>query len=75
MRIARKGHGKESLGKFTALCGTAFEAKRNDWLIENRFAPAAKVYEKTADGSLREIDPPVTNVMLIAKKPRYSFNN
>ena len=44
------------------------EAKQNTWLIENRFAPAAKVYEMVND-SLTELEQPVTNVLLIAKKP------
>lgn len=45
------------------------EAKQNPWLIENRFKPAAKVYEKSSDGVLIEMDQPVTNTLLIARKP------
>lgn len=45
------------------------EAKQNPWLIENRFVPAAKVYEKTSDDQLVALEQPVTNVLLIAKKP------
>jgi SAM-dependent methyltransferase len=44
------------------------EAKQNTWLIENRFAPAAKVYQKV-DGTLEEVKQPVTNALLIAQKP------
>ena len=45
------------------------EAKQNQWLIENRFAPAAKVYEMNAAGQLVDAEQPITNVLLIAKKP------
>jgi len=48
--------------------GEGTEAKQNTWLIENRFAPAAKVYEMTND-KLTELEQPVTNVLLIAQKP------
>ncbi len=44
------------------------EAKTNQWLIENRFAPAADVYEMK-DGALVSVPPPVTNILAIAKKP------
>jgi len=44
------------------------EAKQNTWLIENRFAPAAKVHS-LIDGTLVELDQPVTNLLLIARKP------
>lgn len=42
--------------------------KQNQWLIDNRFAPAAKVYTKQ-DERLIEKDQPVTNVLLVAEKP------
>ena len=42
--------------------------KRNDWLIENRFAPAAKVFEKQKEGFVAK-EPPITNVLLVAYKP------
>lgn len=45
------------------------EAKRNEWLIENRFAPAAKVFQKQGE-VLIEKESPVTNVLLIAEKPK-----
>lgn len=45
------------------------EAKQNSWLIENRFAPAAQVFEKSVTGKLKVAPQPVTNVLLIAKKP------
>ena len=45
------------------------EPKQNEWLIENRFKPAAKVYTKNTDGELIEAEQPVTNILLIAKKP------
>jgi len=48
--------------------GEGSETKQNSWLIENRFAPAAVVYEKT-NNTLVEIMQPVTNVLLIARKP------
>lgn len=41
----------------------------NEWLIENRFAPAAKVFEKNDKGTLVESIPPVTNMLLVARKP------
>jgi SAM-dependent methyltransferase len=44
------------------------EAKQNPWLIENRFAPAAKVFVK-ADTGLVEFPQPVTNLLLIGRKP------
>lgn len=44
------------------------EAKQNPWLIENRFAPAAKVFKKE-DAGLVEMPQPVTNVLLVARKP------
>lgn len=44
------------------------EAKQNSWLIENRFAPAATVYV-LKDEILNEQVQPVTNVLLIARKP------
>jgi SAM-dependent methyltransferase len=44
------------------------ETKQNSWLIENRFAPAAKVFKKDND-TLIEIEQPVTNVLLVARKP------
>jgi len=58
----------------TALSDVGFEiaqgseAKQNTWLIENRFAPAAKVY-CLENGELQECVQPVTNALLIAKKP------
>ncbi len=44
------------------------EAKQNTWLIENRFAPAAKVYAMN-ESVLSELSQPVTNVLVIAQKP------
>lgn len=44
------------------------EAKQNSWLIENRFAPAAKVFSMAGE-QLVECEHPVTNMLLIAKKP------
>jgi hypothetical protein len=44
------------------------EAKQNPWLIEHRFAPAAKVFIKE-DDTLKSVPAPVTNALLIAKKP------
>lgn len=44
------------------------EPKRNEWLIENRFAPAAKVFALQGE-VLVEKEPPITNVLLIAQKP------
>ena len=48
--------------------GTGSRKIQNDWLIQNRFAPAAAVYEKI-DGALHVVDPPVTNMLLLAYKP------
>ena len=45
------------------------EAKQNQWLIENRFQPAAKVYCKNKDATLVEMKQPVTNTLLFAHKP------
>jgi hypothetical protein len=47
--------------------GAGSEPKQNSWLIENRFKPAAKVYE-IQDSELIELQQPVTNVLLIAQK-------
>lgn len=44
------------------------EAKQNPWLIENRFKPAADVFEMI-DGQLHSVEQPVTNTLLIARKP------
>ena len=48
---------------------SASRAVQNPWLIENRFAPAAVVYTKQSDGSLRAAPQPVTNTLLVAQKP------
>ena len=48
--------------------GEGSEAKQNTWLIENRFAPAAKVFKKV-DDLLVEVEQPVTNALLVARKP------
>lgn len=48
--------------------GRESEPKQNKWLIENRFAPAANVFEMK-DGKLTSVDHPVTNVLLVARKP------
>lgn len=48
--------------------GEGSETKQNSWLIENRFEPAALVYEKKND-ALVALKQPVTNVLLIARKP------
>lgn len=58
----------EALTKVGFEIGEGSETKQNTWLIKNRFAPAAKVYEKQGD-VLVEIKQPVTNVLLIARKP------
>lgn len=44
------------------------EPKQNTWLIENRFAPAAQVFTLQGE-KLVEHEAPVTNVLLVAKKP------
>jgi len=44
------------------------ETKQNSWLIENRFSPVAKIYTKE-EGRLVEVEQPVTNVLLVARKP------
>lgn len=41
---------------------------KNQWLIDNRFNPAAKVYKKDSTGNLIEQEIPDTNVMIIARK-------
>ncbi len=43
-------------------------AIRNQWLIDNRFAVAADVYERQND-TLVPVEQPVTNTLLIAAKP------
>ncbi len=43
---------------------------QNPWLIENRFAPAAKVFHKNAKGELEPMPSPDTNIMLVAQKPQ-----
>jgi SAM-dependent methyltransferase len=49
--------------------GEGSELKQNEWLIKNRFAPSAKVYQHV-DGKLIEVEQPVTNVLLVARKPQ-----
>jgi SAM-dependent methyltransferase len=41
---------------------------QNPWLIENRFRPAADVYQMKG-GKLEPVEQPVTNVLLFAMKP------
>lgn len=55
----------ESAG-FTLAEGT--RAIQNQWLIENRFEPAASVW-CMQDSLLVPVDQPVTNTLLICKKP------
>jgi SAM-dependent methyltransferase len=45
------------------------EAKQNPWLIEHRFAPSVTVYGKSETGELTEVEQPVTNLLLVARKP------
>lgn len=47
----------------------ATRAITNPWLIENRFRPAGPVYVKNAAGTLEPCPDPVTNTLLIARKP------
>jgi SAM-dependent methyltransferase len=42
---------------------------QNQWLIENRFKPAAKVFVKDKSDNLMPLEPPETNVLLFAIKP------
>jgi hypothetical protein len=42
---------------------------QNQWLIENRFAPAAKVYKENDQGELVEMPHPHTNMLIVAQKP------
>jgi hypothetical protein len=46
------------------------QAKQNPWLIENRFAPAAKVFTKDLSDMLQLEPQPVTNTLLFARKPQ-----
>jgi SAM-dependent methyltransferase len=48
--------------------GDGSETRQNPWLIENRFKPAGTIYGM-GDSGLVEIEQPVTNVLLIARKP------
>ena len=41
----------------------------NQWLIDNRFAPAAQVFSRGENGELSPTPTPETNVLLVAKKP------
>jgi hypothetical protein len=43
-------------------------AVQNTWLIDNRFAPAAKVYTMV-NGMLEPVAQPVTNTLLVCKRP------
>ena len=43
-------------------------AIRNTWLIDNRFAPAAKVYAMVND-KLEPVEQPITNTLLVCKRP------
>ena len=42
----------------------------NPWLIENRFRPAGEVFTKNEAGRLVSCPDPVTNTLLIARKPQ-----
>jgi hypothetical protein len=42
---------------------------QNQWLVENRFKPAAKVFVKDKSDNLMPLEPPETNVLLFAIKP------
>jgi SAM-dependent methyltransferase len=43
------------------------KAYRNEWIVKNRFKGKAQLYKQSP--SLTELDFPVTNVLLVAKKP------
>ena len=59
----------EALAKVGFVVEPVSKAVTNEWLIENRFAPAAKVYKKNSEGQLEEMPQPATNIMLVARKP------
>ena len=48
---------------------TQSRAITNEWLIENRFAPAADVYVMSDETLTRDQSAPTTNTLLIARKP------
>ncbi len=48
---------------------SASKPVQNKWLIEHRFAPAAKVYRSGTEGSLEELSHPDTNMLIVAQKP------
>jgi len=58
----------EALEKVGFAIGEGSAAKQNNWLIENRFEPAAKVFTYE-NGVLIPKEQPVTNVMIVAEKP------
>lgn len=49
-------------------CTADTRAIRNQWLIENRFAPAAEVFRQSETGLVQD-DWSWTNVLLVAEKP------
>ncbi len=58
----------EALSRVGFVVSEGSETKQNPWLIEHRFAPAARIFARTDDG-LVQLDYPVTNVLLVARKP------
>ena len=50
-------------------CTAKTRGIRNPWLIEHRFAPAARVFVRDAAGSLIPDEWSWTNVLLVAEKP------
>ena len=59
----------EALEKVGFVMKDGTRAVQNPWLIENRFTPAAELYEKDDAGILHQINYPATNTLLIASKP------
>jgi len=62
------GEWTDALQKVGFEISAGSTTKQNPWLIENRFAPAAKVFEKQGK-LLVPVEQPVTNILLVAKKP------
>lgn len=60
---------RQALDAAGLMCGDGTRPVQNQWLIDNRFAPAAKVYRMNQDGALVLDDWSWTNTLLVAHKP------
>lgn len=60
---------RQALDAAGLICGDGTRPVQNQWLIDNRFAPAATVYHMDQDDGLVPDDWSWTNTLLVAYKP------